>query len=110
MHFLWQYLHPQQRAFLTHIAQIMADFGWQGYLVGGGVRDLYLAHTRNHIITLPDMDLVLDQPPPQALTQLIPLVTALRPGATVQPHPKFLTCDLHWPDLALDIALARQET
>lgn len=80
MHFLWQYLHPQQRAFLTHIAQIMADFGWQGYLVGGGVRDLYLAHTRNHIITLPDMDLVLDQAPPQALTQLIPLVTALRPG------------------------------
>jgi tRNA nucleotidyltransferase (CCA-adding enzyme) len=110
MHFLWQYLHPQQRAFLTHIAQIMADFGWQGYLVGGGVRDLYLAHTRNHIITLPDMDLVLDQAPPQALTQLIPLVTALRPGATVQPHPKFLTCDLHWPDLALDIALARRET
>ncbi len=110
MHPLWQHLHPQQREFLTQIAQRMADLGWQGYLVGGGVRDLWLAHTQNQTITLPDVDLVVDQAPPQALTELIPLVTALRPGASVQPHPKFLTCDLRWPDLALDIALARRET
>jgi len=110
MHPLWHQLHPHQRQFLTQIARIIADLGWQGYLVGGGVRDLWLAHTQNQTITLPDIDLVLDQAPPHALTELIPLITALRPGATVQPHPKFLTCDLHWSDLALDIALARQET
>jgi len=110
MHFLWQYLYPQQREFLLHIAQILVDFGWQGYLVGGGVRDLYRAYTQNQIITLTDIDLVLDQAPPHALTQLISPIQTLRPGAIVQPHPKFLTCDLRWSDLALDIALARQET
>jgi len=64
MHFLWQYLYPQQREFLLHIAQILVDFGWQGYLVGGGVRDLYRAYTQNQIITLTDIDLVLDHAPP----------------------------------------------
>lgn len=107
---LLQHLHPQQRAFLTQFAEKIAALGWHLYLVGGGVRDLLLAQKQNEVITLTDLDLVLDQVPSNALEQLIPPIQALRPGAVVQPHPKFYTCDLRWPDLALDIALARTET
>ncbi|MEN9213618.1 MAG: hypothetical protein Q6J18_08740 [Gloeomargarita sp. DG02_3_bins_56] len=107
---LLAYLAPQQRHFLSHLAEKIAPFGWHLYLVGGGVRDLWLAQKQNQVITLCDLDLVLDQAPPEALHQLVPLIQTLRPGALVQPHPKFYTCDLRWPDLALDIALARTET
>lgn len=107
---LLAYLDPQQREFLTHLAETIAELGWHLYLVGGGVRDLLLAQKQDKIITLSDLDLVLDQAPSQAIDQLIPIIQTLRPGALVQPHPTFYTCDLRWPDLALDIALARTET
>ncbi|APB34824.1 polyA polymerase [Gloeomargarita lithophora Alchichica-D10] len=107
---LLAHLHPQQRQFLIHLAEKIAELDWHLYLVGGGVRDLFLAQKQNKIITLSDIDIVLDQAPANAIEQLIPHIQTLRPGAVVQPHPKFHTCDLRWPDLALDIALARRET
>lgn len=107
---LLEHLHPYQREFLIYFAQNIADLGWHLYLVGGGVRDLLLAQKENKMITLSDLDLVLDHAPIDAINQLMPMITTRRPGAVVQPHPKFYTCDLRWPDLALDIALARTET
>lgn len=107
---LLAHLHPQQQQFLTHLAQEVAQRDWHLYLVGGGVRDLLLAQPSHQVITLPDLDLVLDQAPANALEQLIAPIQSLRPGAVVQLHPQFYTCDLRWPDFTLDIALARTET
>ncbi|MCS7292581.1 MAG: hypothetical protein RMI89_06345 [Gloeomargarita sp. SKYBB_i_bin120] len=107
---LLAYLDPDQRAFLTRTAQAVAAMGGHVYLVGGGVRDLLLAQSQGQTITLSDMDLVLDQVSPDAIGELAQQMSRWRPGALVQPHPKFHTCDLLWPDLALDLALARRET
>ncbi|MEN9207093.1 MAG: hypothetical protein Q6L50_04995 [Gloeomargarita sp. GMQP_bins_120] len=107
---LLAYLDPQQRDFLQRLGQQVAALGGQAYLVGGGVRDLLLAQQDGQTITLADLDLVLDHLPPTAIDALAEQIRRWRPGALVQPHPKFFTCDILWPDLALDLALARRET
>lgn len=121
---LWETLQQRLDEHLWDMLQIMAgvaiDRGWQLYLVGGGVRDLFL--TPNSVpLQLQDVDLVVDS----AYQTLemgagVVLAEAIKteyPEVDLQIYGRFQTAALVWHGNALqksesfmvDIATARTE-
>lgn len=113
---LWQ--------FLQTVAQAAADRGWNLYLVGGAVRDLYLSTLQSHALALPDLDLVVEGCPDDQSNQewteaagvaLAQVLLRIYPGARLDLHGRFQTAALFWyqdpllGSLSVDIATARTE-
>jgi tRNA nucleotidyltransferase (CCA-adding enzyme) len=106
---------------LAIAAQQAEARGWQLYLVGGGVRDLWLA-TGDAPVMLNDLDLVVDGDHQAASGAtdgagmiLGQELQALYPAARLEVHGKFQTAALLWhqdpvlDSLWIDIATARTE-
>ncbi|MEM6520856.1 MAG: CBS domain-containing protein [Cyanobacteria bacterium P01_C01_bin.70] len=122
---LWQTLQQRLDTALWKMLQAMAteasDRGWQLYLVGGGVRDLFLSD-RATSLNLPDVDLVVDSAY-QTLEMgagivLAEAIKAQYPEAELQVYGRFQTAALVWHQspfdpsggpLMVDIATARTE-
>ncbi|MGF1459494.1 MAG: CBS domain-containing protein [Leptolyngbyaceae cyanobacterium] len=120
---LWQTLQRRLPAILWQMLQAMSavacDRGWQLYLVGGGVRDLFLTD-RDTPLNLPDVDLVVDSAY-QTLEMgagvvLAEAIKADHPQAELQVYGRFQTAALVWHEsptasgsLMVDIATARTE-
>ncbi|MEL6399008.1 MAG: CBS domain-containing protein [Cyanobacteria bacterium J06626_4] len=121
---LWQTLQQRLDASLWAMLQVMAavavDHGWQLYLIGGGVRDLFLTPPTTPL-RLQDVDLVVDSAY-QTLEMgagvvLAEAIKAQHPEVELQVYGKFQTAALVWhagsgghPSSRLvDIATARTE-
>ncbi|WP_338438634.1 CBS domain-containing protein [Synechococcus elongatus] len=115
---LRQRLIPAQWELLETAAHFAEERGWHLYLVGGGVRDLFLAQTDAPLL-ISDIDLVVDGFH-RALTEAagVELAQLLRdryPQARLEVHGRFQTAALLWHDdpvfqsLWVDIATARTE-
>ncbi|NEQ45193.1 MAG: CBS domain-containing protein [Leptolyngbya sp. SIOISBB] len=121
---LWQTLQrrlePALWAMLQTMATVARDRGWQLYLVGGGVRDLFLSEADTPL-SLPDVDLVVDSAY-QTLEMgagivLAEAIKAQHPEADLQVYGRFQTAALVWHEspthdsdsLMVDIATARTE-
>ncbi|RZM78756.1 CBS domain-containing protein [Leptolyngbya iicbica] len=121
---LWQTLQARLAPALWEMLQSMAavarDRGWQLYLVGGGVRDLFLSEP-DTLLDLPDVDLVVDSAY-QTLEMgagvvLAEAIKAQHPDAELQVYGRFQTAALVWHtspmggdgSLMVDIATARTE-
>lgn len=121
---LWQILQrrlaPALWEMLQTMATIASDRGWQLYLVGGGVRDLWL-NDADTPLSLPDVDLVVDSAH-QTLEMgagvvLAEAIKAQYPEADLQVYGRFQTAALVWHEsptqpaasLIVDIATARTE-
>ena len=121
---LWQTLQARLAPALWEMLQAMAtvarDRGWQLYLVGGGVRDLFLSDADSPL-RLPDVDLVVDSAY-QTLEMgagvvLAEAIKAQYPEVELQIYGRFQTAALVWHDspfgdagsLMVDIATARTE-
>jgi tRNA nucleotidyltransferase (CCA-adding enzyme) len=121
---LWQTLQARLAPALWQMLQAMAtvarDCGWQLYLVGGGVRDLFLSDSKTPL-NLPDVDLVVDSAY-QTLEMgagvvLAEAIKAQYPDAELQVYGRFQTAALVWHEsptqdagpLMVDIATARTE-
>jgi len=79
------------------MAQVASDRGWQLYLIGGGVRDLFLSDDAAPL-TLPDVDLVVDSAY-QTLEMgagvvLAEAIKAQHPEAELQVYGRFQTAAL----------------
>ncbi len=108
---------PFQRIFAI-ASQAAADRGWHLYLVGGAVRDLFLADPDAEV-SLSDIDFVVDgfhqTAEVGAGVELAKLLQSLYPQARLEIHGKFQTAALLWhndPELGslwIDIATARTE-
>ncbi len=105
------------REILTIAAQQAELRGWHLYLVGGAVRDLWLASDESVMIT--DIDLVVDgyhrSTDVGAGVELARSLQTLYPNARLEVHGKFQTAALLWhkdpvfDSLWIDIATARTE-
>ncbi|MDB9527677.1 CBS domain-containing protein [Oscillatoria sp. CS-180] len=121
---LWHSLKQRLDSELWEMLEIMAaaavDRGWQLYLVGGGVRDLFLTPT-SEPLKLQDVDLVVDSAY-QTLEMgagvvLAETIKAQHPEAELQVYGRFQTAALVWhgdaaqnrDPLMVDIATARTE-
>jgi len=121
---LWRTLQrrlaPALWDMLQVMAQVASDRGWQLYLIGGGVRDLFLSDDAAPL-TLPDVDLVVDSAY-QTLEMgagvvLAEAIKAQHPEAELQVYGRFQTAALVWHEaptspaksLMVDIATARTE-
>ena len=121
---LWQTLQQRLDASLWAMLQAMAavavDHGWQLYLIGGGVRDLFLTPTTTPL-RLQDVDLVVDSAY-QTLEMgagvvLAEAIKVQHPEVELQVYGKFQTAALVWhagsgghsSSLLVDIATARTE-
>lgn len=121
---LWQTLQrrlePALWAMLQTMATVARDRGWQLYLVGGGVRDLFLSEADTRL-SLPDVDLVVDSAY-QTLEMgagvvLAEAIKAQHPEVDLQIYGRFQTAALVWHEsptqntgsLMVDIATARTE-
>lgn len=121
---LWQQLQSRLEEGLWDMLQIMAvvaeDNGWRLYLVGGGVRDLFLTPD-SEPLQLQDVDLVVDSAS-QTLEMgagvvLAETIKAQHPEADLQIYGRFQTAALVWHEntaqgqapLMVDIATARTE-
>lgn len=112
-------LVPQQWRLLQLTAQMAADRGWQLYLVGGAVRDLFLASNNDEPLCLKDIDLVVDgfhsRADRAAGVELAKALQAKYPNCRLEIHGSFQTAALLWhkdPELDslwIDIATARTE-
>jgi tRNA nucleotidyltransferase (CCA-adding enzyme) len=117
---LWQLLQK--------MAQRARERGWQLYLVGGAVRDLWLAASPEQYLVR-EFDLVVDgvansatetsiepaDSPPAAGVILAESWRSEHPEVQVQVYGQFQTAALHWgndsalPGFSVDIATARTE-
>lgn len=121
---LWQTLQQRLEVELWSMLQDMAavalDRGWQLYLVGGGVRDLFLTPS-SEPLALQDVDLVVDSAY-QTLEMgagvvLAEAIKAKHPEVDLQVYGRFQTAALVWHEtpgqgshsLMVDIATARTE-
>ncbi|MEM6836846.1 MAG: CBS domain-containing protein [Cyanobacteria bacterium P01_C01_bin.120] len=118
---LQQRLDPGLWKMLQTMATVASDRGWQLYLVGGGVRDLFLSDGAAPL-NLPDVDLVVDSAY-QTLEMgagvvLAEAIKAQYPQAELQVYGRFQTAALVWHQspfdaagnsLMVDIATARTE-
>ncbi|MFZ9737389.1 MAG: CBS domain-containing protein [Prochlorotrichaceae cyanobacterium] len=121
-------LVPALWHFLETAAAAAAQRGWHLYLVGGAVRDAYLALNRGNLLEkellLQDMDLVVDGCHPgqtcapwteAAGVELAQALLGQYPGARLEVHGRFQTAALLWHQdpllgsLWVDIATARTE-
>ncbi len=111
-------LRPELWALLQVMAGLAQDRGWQLYLVGGVVRDLFLATDRG-LLSTPDLDLVVDGEDTNDERSGVELAQALHdlyPTAKLNIYGKFQTAALKWhrdPQLdclSIDIATARTES
>lgn len=103
---------------LNMAANAAASRGWHLYLVGGAVRDLLLANTKD-LVMLTDIDLVVDgfhsSADVGAGVELAKELQPLYPAARLQVHGRFQTAALLWhkdpelDNLWIDIATARTE-
>ena len=98
-HEIEQCLPAGALAVLEKAGGLVPRRGERLYLVGGAVRDLLLEKP------VLDIDLVLEG---DATT----LATELAQGEDVKitPHKPFLTANLQWPDISLDLTTARRES
>ena len=111
-------LAPSLQTILTQAAQQAAQNGWQLYLVGGAVRDLWLAKSDDTVM-LTDIDLVVDgydrAADAAAGVKLARSLQSRYPQARLEIHGKFQTAALLWhkdaefDSLWIDIATARTE-
>jgi tRNA nucleotidyltransferase (CCA-adding enzyme) len=120
---LRQWLKPELWQLLTIAADLATAQGWQLYLVGGAVRDLFLALSRQDLaqadLLLQDIDLVVDRRDRSAEVgagvELARSLQAAYPQARLEIHPKFQTAAVVWQNdpalqnLGVDIATARTE-
>lgn len=121
---LWQTLQrrlePALWEMLQNMAAVASDRTWQLYLIGGGVRDLFLSDD-DEPLRLPDVDLVVDSAY-QTLEMgagvvLAEAIKAKHPDADLQVYGRFQTAALVWHEsptshsgsLMVDIATARTE-
>lgn len=121
---LWELLQrrlsPNLWALLEDMAIVAIKHGWQLYLIGGAVRDLFLVPD-SEPLTLQDVDLVVDSAY-QTLEMgagviLAQAIQTKHPEAELQVYGHFQTAALVWhekntPDhvsLMVDIATARTE-
>ncbi|NER78005.1 MAG: CBS domain-containing protein, partial [Leptolyngbya sp. SIO1D8] len=117
---LQQRLAPALWAMLEDMAAVAMERGWQLYLVGGAVRDLFLTPAADPL-ALQDVDLVVDSAY-QTLEMgagvvLAQAVQAKHPEAELQIYGRFQTAALVWHEeaaqnrtsLMVDIATARTE-
>ncbi|GAB4282304.1 MAG: CBS domain-containing protein [Oscillatoriaceae cyanobacterium] len=112
-------LVPQQWRLLQLTAEMAASRGWQLYLVGGAVRDLFLASNDDEPLCLKDIDLVVDgfhtRADRAAGVELAKALQAKYPNCRLEIHGSFQTAALLWhkdPELDslwIDIATARTE-
>lgn len=113
-------LAPALWQMLQMMATVASDRGWQLYLVGGGVRDLFLSEADTPL-SLPDVDLVVDSAY-QTLEMgagvvLAEAIQAQHPEVDLQVYGRFQTAALVWHNspipqsgsLMVDIATARTE-
>jgi tRNA nucleotidyltransferase (CCA-adding enzyme) len=125
---LQAYLPPTLWQLLQKIAQRASERGWQLYLVGGAVRDLWLAASPEQY-QVREFDLVVDgvansataasiepaDSPPAAGVILAESWRSEHPEVQVQVYGQFQTAALHWgndsslPGFSVDIATARTE-
>ncbi len=93
-------LSPAQRFAFEAIRTAAEQLGIAAYLVGGAVRDWLLG-----LPTIDDLDFVVEG-------DALALAHRLREqhGGSVQTYPRFGTATWHIEALAVDIAMARQET
>ena len=111
-------LNPSITQLLNTASLEAKNQGWHLYLVGGAVRDLLLAQ-ENEIVTLQDIDLVVDGCyRPADIGAGVEIATKLQqlyPQARLSVHGDFQTAALLWhkhPELGslwVDIATARTE-
>ena len=117
---LQQRLEPELWSMLEAMAAVAVEQGWQLYLIGGAVRDLFLTPA-SEPLALKDVDLVVDSAY-QTLEMgagvvLAEAVQAKYPEAELQVYGRFQTAALVWhedrshnrPALMVDIATARTE-
>ncbi|MEM8638692.1 MAG: hypothetical protein AAGG51_07770 [Cyanobacteria bacterium P01_G01_bin.54] len=109
---------PAPWQLLQQLAQAAQTRGWQLYLVGGVVRDLFLsAQTSTAQLQFKDIDLVVDgmATPDQAGVELAQAIQPLYSTAKLTIHGSFQTAALTWEDdpelghLGVDIATTRTE-
>jgi tRNA nucleotidyltransferase (CCA-adding enzyme) len=111
-------LKPPLRQLLETAAHYAQQRGWHLYLVGGGVRDLLLAHP-GESLAMTDIDLVVDgfhqAVEAGAGVELARDLRSLYPQARLEVHGSFQTAALLWHNdphlksLWVDIATARTE-
>jgi tRNA nucleotidyltransferase (CCA-adding enzyme) len=110
-------LSPALQNILKQAALQAQQQGWQLYLVGGAVRDLWLAADTDEL-TFREFDLVVDGIKTTVQGAGGELATALKaqfPEAQVQIYGQFQTASLIWPEassigpFSVDIATARSE-
>jgi len=111
-------LSPPLWSLLKKASQAAENRGWHLYLVGGAVRDLLLASTRQKVL-LEDIDLVVDgfhkSADVGAGVELAKALQEIYPGVRLDVHGQFQTAALLWhkhPELGslwVDIATARTE-
>jgi len=121
---LRQSLKPELWQLLTVAAQHAEERGWHLYLVGGAVRDSFLAMARTEsrpdkALLIDDIDLVVDgfhhAAESEAGVELARSLQTLHPEARLEIHGKFQTAALLWHNdpvldsLWVDIATARTE-
>lgn len=113
------HFHPHTWQVLQHIAQAAQDRGWQLYLVGGVVRDLWRTVLEPDLQpAFKDIDLVVDgcANGDRAGVELAQAVQQLYPEAQLNVYGNFQTAALNWDAaapcgaLGIDIATARTET
>ncbi|MBL1208421.1 CBS domain-containing protein [Geminocystis sp. GBBB08] len=115
---LAKHLHPAVWKLLQQAATYAQSQGWHLYLVGGGVRDLFLIE-ESETLSLQDIDLVVDGFHRTAIREAgVKLAKALQsfyPQVRLSIHGEFQTAALLWHkdkylgSLWLDIATARTE-